>query len=217
MSWLLDLHLIRFFSFYLSMMFLIGTWRRWQQYGTILDLARSAPRRWPRLVALVREHRNIFLTWGTFLPSGLTLLLLTLHVLAGRLIWPQADFDVRKLLELWPAVPVVLATGVAMVAFDISGLLRVTVIDRLEMEKYFSQAEHWLGSWTAPVIERVTLGRINPRKMVNEEVRKALVAASGLINASLWWTITQTCLRLAFGLSLWTAYALEDWLRVGSS
>lgn len=212
MTWLASLHLIRFFSFYLTILFVVSTYLRLKQYMIVVNLVRAFPERWPRLFALVRQHSSIFLTFGTMLPSILSLALLALHTLASRLIWPQADFTVGHLLEIWPAAPVVALTGVAMIAFDIYGVVRVGTIDQGELEKYFNQAEYWLKSSTAHVVRFVTLGRINPRRMVADEVQKALVSASDLLNATLWWTVTQTCLRLAFGLSLWTAYVMQDWL-----
>jgi hypothetical protein len=99
-----------------------------------------------------------------------------------------------------------------MLAFDIWGVVSVSAIDQGEMEKYFDQAEYWLRSWTAPVVRIFTLGRINPRHMVAVEVRTALVSSSQLLNSTLWWVVTQAALRIAFGLSLWLAYALEPWL-----
>ncbi len=76
------------------------------------------------------------------------------------------------------------------------------------MEKYFDQAEYWLRSHTAHVVRIFTLGYINPRQMVVEEVRKALINASGLLNNTLWWVNLQMGLRFCFGLSLWLTWAL---------
>jgi hypothetical protein len=85
----------------------------------------------------------------------------------------------------------------------------VSVIDRETAEKYFDQAEYWLGSRNADVIRVVTFGFINPRKMVADEVRKALLSAvSETLNTSLWWWIGQIVLRFSFGLSLWLTWAL---------
>jgi hypothetical protein len=212
MARLTDLHLIRFFSFYLTVMFVISTYLRLRQYRVTLNLVRRFPERWPHLLALVRQHKQVFLTWQTALPSLLSLALLTAHTLASRFIWPQADFTVGKLLDLWPAVPPVALSAFAMIAFDVYGTVRVGQIDQAEMEKYFNQAEYWLKSRTAHVVRVFTLGYVNPRKMVAEEVQKALVSASNLVNSTLWWTVIQTCLRLAFGLSLWTTFVLQDWL-----
>ena len=213
MAWLLELRLIRFFGFYLALMFLLSTMVRLRQYGTILGLVRSMPQRWPNLLGLVKRNSHIFLTWGTVLPLALLLLLFVLNYLASKWLWPQADdFTMAELVPLYPLWPVVLFFGVAMTAFDTWGLVSVTAIDHAEMEKYFDQAEYWLRSWTAPVVHIFTLGRINPRKMVAVEVRSALVSSSRMLNSTLWWVVIQAGLRVAFGLSLWLSYALEPWL-----
>jgi hypothetical protein len=213
MSWLLDLRLVRFFGFYLALMFLLSTWVRLRQYGTIVRLVRSMPNRWPLLLALVRQHIHIFLTWGTVLPLALLSIIFALNYLASTWLWPQADeFTVAQLAGLYPFWPVVLVCGAAMAAFDIWGLVSVTPIEQAEMEKYFDQAEYWLRSWTAPVVRVFTLGRINPRQMVAAEVRTALVSSSRMLNSTLWWVVIQAGLRVAFGLSLWSSYALEPWL-----
>jgi hypothetical protein len=213
MAWLLELRLIRFFGFYLALMFLLSTMVRLRQYGTILGLVRSMPQRWPNLLSLVKRHANIFVTWGSVLPLALLLLLFVLNYLASKWLWPQADdFTMAELMPLYPLWPVVFFFGVAMTAFDTWGLVSVTAVDRAEMEKYFDQAEYWLRSWTAPVVHFFTLGRINPRQMVAVEVRSALVSSSRILNSTLWWVVIQAGLRVAFGLSLWLSYALEPWL-----
>ena len=43
--------------------------------------------------------------------------------------------------------------------------------------------------------------------MVAVEARKALMEASQLLNANLWWLAVQIALRFTFGLSLWLSYA----------
>jgi hypothetical protein len=214
MSWLLDLHLIRFFNFYLAVFFLVGTYLRWRQYHTFLVLLRTLPGRWPSLFHLVKQHRHIFVTWGTFLPLLLMLALFLVNWLASTQLWPHADLTMRHLLRLWPALPAVALSGAAMVAFDVYGAMRVGTVDRAQLEKYFDQAEYWLRTWVAPVVRLFTLGYINPRQMVAVEVRAALVSASKLLNSTVWWVITQTGLRIAFGLSLWLTYALEPFLRL---
>jgi hypothetical protein len=213
MDWLLDIRLIRFFSFYLAVMFLFSTVLRWRQYTAVLGLVRGMPSRWPRLLQVISRFRHIFLTWGTFLPLIATLVVLSAHTIAYRWLWPDADFRVRDLLELWPAIPVVALTEAAMLAFDLYTCWNVGVIDRAEVEKYFDQAEYWLKPWTAPVVHVFTLGYVNPRRMVDEEVRKALLSVSEVINTALWWVVVQTGLRIAYGLSLWLTHALEAWLR----
>lgn len=212
MDWLWNLNLIRLFDFYLAMAFLASTWARIRMYRAVLGLVRSVPGRWPRLFQLVRDHGGIFLTWPTVGPALLALLLMTVQMLASQLLWPEAGeppygLTVARLAEHLGAVPFVALLGVAMLSVDLYGILVVGEFDRVQMEKYFDQAEYWLKSWVAPVVRVFTLGRINPRRMVDAEVRNALMGASRLLNATLWWVSMQVGLRIAFGLSLWLTYA----------
>jgi hypothetical protein len=214
MNGLLNLNLIHFLDFYFSFLFFVGTYRRFQQYQTFGKLALACPSRWPRLLQLIHAHRTLFLTWNTVLPLILTLVLMLVQLIASRFIWPEAGeppdgLTVRQLLRHWIALPLVVPLGVAMVAYDVYTLVRVGNLDRATVETYFDQAEYWLGSGKAHVVRVVTFGYINPRKMVAEEVRKALIAASEIINASLWWTSRQVGLRFAFGLSLWLTWAVS--------
>ncbi len=215
MSWLLELRLIRLFEFYLTLVFILSTGLRVRQYQAVVALVRRVPGRWPRLFQLVKEHGNVFLTWGTILPLALSLGLLLAHSIANHWIWPHADLRLTGalLLEVWPALPVVLACVIAMSVFDLYGTIDVGEVDHKTMEKYFDQAEYWLKSWTAPVVRVFTLGYVNPRQMVNEEVRKSLESASQMLNSNLWWVTIQTGLRILCGLSLWGTYALEPLIR----
>ena len=113
-----------------------------------------------------------------------------------------------RLLEHWPVAIVVVPLALAMLALDLYSLYLVGQIERQALEKHFDQAEFWLRSKTADAVRIVTLGFVNPRKMVADEVQKALVGASDLLNFTLWWVTVQTGLRFAFGLSLWLTWAL---------
>lgn len=206
------LHLIRLFDFYLAAMFLIGTVVRIRQYRIIVALVVRFRGRWPKLSQLVTQHHSVFLTWGTVLPLILTLVLLLIHSVASRWLWPEADLTLGQVCTLWPAAIVVGICGLAMVAFDVYSLFQVSEIDRAGLEKYFDQAEYWLRSWTAPVVRVLSLGYINPRRIVGVEVRKALEQASQALNVTLWWTSIQTGLRILYGLALWLTYALSPWL-----
>jgi hypothetical protein len=203
-----NLNLIHLFDFYLAAMFVVGTYRRINQYRAFAGLALGMPGRFPHLFQLVKLYRTIFLTWSTILPSALALLIWVVHTLASRLIWHHAHLSVADLMTHWQAWAVVLPVGAAMLALDTYFLIRVGTIDRAEVEKYFAQAEHWLSSWHAPAVRFLTLGYVHPRRMVHEEVRKALVAASDLINRNLYWVSLQMGLRVAFGLGLWLTWAL---------
>ena len=203
MTGLANLNLIRFLDFYFMLMFLVGTFRRVGQYREVGRMVLTGPGRWPRVLELVRQHKTIFLTWATVVPGLLALALSVVQLIASRQIWPQATLTVGELTELGVA-PVLLAPlGLLMIAVDVYGAAAVGTFDRHEMERYFDQAEYWLRSHTAHVVRIVTLGYVNPRQMVDVEVRKALVEASQLLKVNLWWITVQVGLRVAFGLALW--------------
>jgi hypothetical protein len=201
--------LIHLFNFYLALIFLLSFVLRLRQYEAIVRLVRALPDRWPRLLKLIKQHHTVFLSLGNLLPALVALGLCLLNMIGNRLIWPHSQLTVARLFEIWPAWPFVLVIGAMMLAFDIVATAWVTDVNRAEMEKYFDQAEFWLSSWTAPVVRIFTLGRINPRQMVNAEVRKALLDVSQSINTTMWWLAVQTGLRIAYGLSLWLTFAVS--------
>src|SRR5262245_3544633 len=201
-------NLIRLFDFYLAAMFLVGSWRRFGQYRTIAAIMFSAPGRWPNLLRVMKEHRAVFFTWATLRPALLALSLAVIQTICSRLIWPQADLTLKDLMHHWFMLPVLILTASPMLGVDCYFLVRVTRIDRRETEQYLDMAEKWLTSWKAPVVRIATLGYIDPRRIVSEEVRKALEMISTLLNSNLKWMSLQMFLRVAFGLALWLTWAL---------
>lgn len=207
-----QINLIHFLDFYLLTVFLLSTLRRIGQYRTYLGLAVSLPGRWPNLFRLVQQHKMVFLTWATVAPALLALGLSVVQLLASRVVWPEAGrppfgLTVERLLHNPGAMAAVVPLGLAMVAMDGWGVIRLGRIDREALEKNFDQAEYWLKSRTATVVRVVTFGFLNPRKMVNDEVHGSLLAASRLVNHTLWWVSIQVGLRILFGLSLWLTWA----------
>lgn len=215
MDELWNLNLIRFLTFYFTIMFLAGTWRRIRQYSELGKLVLRGPQRWPRLLKLISEHRMIFLTWRTVAPAGIAFGLTLAQWLAAHFL-PEASLTVGDLIEGfvdWPFTLLVSASfvlGLGVLAVDLYFFISVGDIDRPELEKYFDQAEYWLASRTAHVVNFFTLGIVNPRRMVAEEVRKALEQASDLVNNTLWWVSLQLGLRFFFGLALWIAWAVRE-------
>jgi hypothetical protein len=207
MAQFLNLNLIRIFDFYLASLFLISIFMRLRQYESVVRLVRAFPDRWPNLLKLVGRHRNIFLTWTTILPGLLALLLTFVNMLACRMIWPHADLSLQDLGHVWMAAICVGLAGGAMLIVDYYATFTVGVLDRPLLEGYFDQAEYWLRSWAAPVVRVFTLGYVNPRRMVHEEVRKSLLLASKLLNSTLWWVTVQVGVRILFGLTLWLSWA----------
>jgi hypothetical protein len=110
-------------------------------------------------------------------------------------------------------LPIVAIIGGVMLAFDVYGIFQVSEVDQPALEKYFDQAEYWLRGWKAPVVRFVTLGIINPRKMVAAEVRSALESVTQMLNYTMWWLSIQGALRIAFGLALWGSFALQKPIR----
>jgi hypothetical protein len=215
MSGILHLNLIHFLDFYFAFMFFIGTVRRFGQYWNIMELVILGPTRWSRLLQLITEHRVIFLTWSTLIPALMALGLSLLQLLASRAIWPEAGrppegLTIERLLEHPWALVVVVPLSLAMFGMDLYSLYLVASVDRRLMEKYFDQAEYWLRSHTAYVVRFVTIGYVDPRKMVDEEVRKALETVRELLNFTLWWVAIQVGLRFSCGLSLWLTWALSS-------
>jgi hypothetical protein len=111
------------------------------------------------------------------------------------------------LWQVWPVLPLIIVLWIAMTAFDLYTLTQVGTIDRKMIEGYLDQAEWWLRSWATPVVWVLTLGFVNPRKMVDDEVKKGLQVLNQLLHSTLSWTSLQAGLRIAYGLSLWLTYA----------
>jgi hypothetical protein len=206
MNGLAHINLIHFLDFYFVLMFVLGTLRRIGQYREVGRLAFTGPMRWPKLLALVKHHRTIFLTWSTVLPAVLAAVLSLVQLIASRQVWPEAKLTLGELMEMWTALVFVVPLGLAMLAVDLYFVIVIGKFDRREMEKYFDQAEYWLGSTTAHVVRIFTFGYVDPRARVGDEVRKALTEASQLLNAQLWWLTVQVSLRVAFGLALWGSW-----------
>lgn len=206
MSWFWDLNLIHCLDIYLVLIFVVGAGLRVLQYRAFLGLILSMHDRWPKLLVLVKQHRGLFLTWATIVPALLALLLAAAHMLACRLVWPQVDVTMGQLEERWALMLVVGFLAAAMIGFDCYGAWQIEKWDRTQTVQQLDQAEHWLQSWTAPVVRVFTLGFVNPRKLVGVEVHQSLVNASRQLNNVLWWSSLPIGLRIAAGGSLWLTY-----------
>ena len=208
-----QMNLLHLFTFYLTAVFIVGTYRRLRQYRDIAELVRTMPGRWPHVLQQIRKHWLMFLTWSTFRPAIVALCLIAAQMVCSRIIWPQAQLTPGNLLEAWWMVPLVGIAAGAMLGVDLYFVIRVGQIDRGETARYLDEAEHWLTSWKAPVIRAVTFGYINPRKIVDIEVRKAMEEGRGLLHRNLWWISVQAALRVLFGLCLWISWAVHPTIR----
>jgi hypothetical protein len=205
----LRLNLIHLFTFYLTTMFIVGTVRRLRQYRDVVNMARGMPSRWPRVLGQIRKHWLMFLTWSTLRPALVALALIAVQMICSRLIWPRAQISVQDLaLETW-MLPIVGLTAGAMAAVDFYFVIYIGSFDRKETERYLDEAEHWLTSWKAPMVRVLTMGIINPRKIVGDEVLKAMEEGRGLLRRNLWWLSLQAFLRVLFGLTIWICWAIH--------
>lgn len=205
---LASLNLIRAFDYYLIITFIVGTAMRVRQYGLVLRFVFAFPGRWPKLFDLARQHRTIFLSWPTLLPTVLTFALMLGHMLALRLVWVSAEVTPANLWGQWLALGAVVVLGCLMLYFDFDAVFNVAAFDQAALEKDLERAEYWLNSWAAPALRILTFGFLNPRGMVHEEVRKSLIDAAAVVNQAMWLWALQIGFRLAFGLSLWLTWAL---------
>jgi len=201
-------NLLRVFGFYLAMMFLISLLRRWDIYLDTVRLLIAVRGRWPKLVHRLSEHRGLLLTWSFFRPAVLSFILTLIQMTCSRVIWPQAVLTWRGLTAEWWWILAVVLPLVSMLAVDAYFILRVGRFDRHETEKYLDMAENWLG-WKGPLVRAATFGFVNPKRMVDEEVKKNLVELRHSMNSSLYWVSLQITLRVLFGLTLWTVWALH--------
>lgn len=201
-------NLIRLFDFYLALMFLISLVRRWAVYMNALRILVAVRGRWPRLIERLREHTSLILNWSFFRPAVIALFLMVVQLIASRVLWPQAVLTGDDVRREWWLVPAILLPLVPMLLVDLYFIFRVGKFDHGETVKYLDQAESWL-RWKGVLVRTLTFGVVNPRRMVDEEVKKSLAEMQSTITASLWWVIVQTTLRLAFGLTLWTVWAFH--------
>ncbi|MBM3983087.1 MAG: hypothetical protein FJ304_23010 [Planctomycetes bacterium] len=203
------LNLIRVFDFYVTLMFVISLVRRWDVYLNAIRVLLVVRGRWPKLIARLSEHKSLILNWPFFRPALLALVLTVVQLVASRLLFPRATLTGEQLRAEWWWIAVILVPMVPMLAVDMYFVVCVAKFDRAETVKYLDQAEGWLG-WKGPLVRVLTLGVVNPHKMVDNEVKKNLTEYQSTLQASLWWVSVQIGLRLAFGLTLWGVWAIHS-------
>jgi hypothetical protein len=208
LRWLGTRNLIRVFGLYLWLTFALGLLLRYRYYRAIVGLVVKMPSRWPKLLELIKSHRTAFLTWPTLVPLGITLLLTVLHMMVYSLLYPDAQVTPRDLAGSWVALAATCSVGAVMLFYDLRGALWIGTFDQAEVAKNLDQAEYWLKTWVASALRILTFGLINPRKMVQEEVRKAVLYFNMEFKKMMWAWSLQIVLRLCFGLSIWTTWAL---------
>ncbi len=200
-------NVIRVFDFYLAAMFVLSLARRYTVYWDTLALLAALHGRWPKLVRRMKEHHGVLVTGDVLRPLAVAAALTVGQMVCSRVIFPTAALTVGEICSTWWMAVLVLVAALPMLAVDVYFLVRVGTFDRRETVKYLDQAEHWLGSWKAPAIRLATFGYVDPRQMVNVEVRKSLTQLSGMVRSTAWWIAAQVGCRVACGLTIWLLWA----------
>jgi hypothetical protein len=202
-------NLIRLFDFYLACMALFSLLRRFAVYRDTFLLLVALRGRWPRLMARVQQNRSILLNWELFRPLGLAVALMTVQMILSRVIWPAATIRPIDLVDPWWQAAVAVLAFLPMLAVDLYFLLRIGRFDHSETVKYLDMAEGWAGTIKAWVVSAVTFGKVNPNRMVDEELHKGLHQLRQTVTGSLWWVTLQVALRTVFGLTVWLLWAAQ--------
>lgn len=202
-------NLIRVFDFYLALMFLISLVRRWEVYWDAIRLLVVVHGRMPRLMQRLGDHHSLLLNRSFFRPAVTAFALTVVQMICSRLLWPAAVITVPELRRDWWWIPILCVPLVPMLAVDLFFIIRVGRFDHDETVKYLHQAEDWLG-WKGPLVRALTLGYVNPRQMVDTEMKKSLEELGTTVRASLWWVAVQIALRVSFGITLWLVWALHE-------
>ena len=207
LTWFDTLNLIDVFNYYLLLAFLVSTGMRIRSYRAILGLVFASPSRWPKLLALVKKHRTIFLGWPMLLAIGLALTLMLSNSLAIHLVWAPAKVTFEELWGRWLPLVAVILSGGMMLLLDCLAISRVGNFDRTALEQDLDKAESWLKSWMSPALRMVTFGFVNPRRIVGAEVQRVLVDANWILIGGMQRYSIRIGMQLAFGLSLWLTWA----------
>jgi hypothetical protein len=203
MTALLDANLIRLFDFYLVLMFVIGLLRRATFYKDVTLISIAAITKQPNLVRRLGANRDVLMNWPTIRPIVLAIALMVVQFILSRLIWPEATITLREIGPHYGQDAILIILFAAMFAVDVYFLIRIGQIDRGEANKTLLRAEYWLTSWQGPFIKTVTFGYVNPRKMVDDQLREGLTWFRSTMTWSMWWVIVQVSLRVAFGVAIW--------------
>ncbi|MCS7015451.1 MAG: hypothetical protein NZM42_04935 [Gemmatales bacterium] len=201
------INLLALYNLYLIIIFAVGTGMRYRQYGQILTLILKFPQRWPKLGQLILEHRWILINWRMMIPTLLTLLFTLLHSLVVYWSLPNAVLTPRDLGGHlgWAALLLVLALPV-LVLDGFSLYLSYGNWLPPGLDKQFDQAEYWLSAKWGLVIEWLTLKKVRPRQMVQEQLRSALHSIATTMNQAMWYWSAQLLARFLLALALWGAW-----------
>ncbi len=204
-----SVNLLHLFDFYLAATLLISFARRYPVYLDGIRVAIALHGRWPRLVGRLRDNHGVLVTGQVIYPTCVALTLMTVQLICSRLIWPRAVITVGEIDAHWWMRIAVLVALIPMALVDGYFLIRVGQFDRKETENYLDEAERWLTSWKTPLIRTVTLGYVDPHRIVETEVRKGLSQLGETVAWVMRWVAIQAGCRVVFGLTIWLLWAVN--------
>ncbi|MGL6095582.1 MAG: hypothetical protein ACRC7O_07285 [Fimbriiglobus sp.] len=208
MTRLASTNLIAVFSFYLASVALISFARRYLVYLDAVRLVVALRGRWPRVVDRLKAQYGVLVTREVLAPTGVAVGLMFAQLVCSRVIWPAAALPAGVVWDSAWRSAVLLIAAVPMLLVDGYFLLRVGTFDRGATVQYLDLAEHWLTSWKGPAVRVATLGYLNPRRMVDDEVRKGLEQVGQMVGWSMRWVAIQVACRVGFGLAVWLVWAI---------
>ena len=202
-------NVIRIFDFYLAAAFVLSLSRRYAVYWDTLTLLVRFRGRWPRLVSRLKDHHGVFVTGDVLRPLALAAALTVTQMLLSRVVFHDARLTAGEVASTWWMLALLLTALLPMLAVDTYFLVRVAGFDRRTAEESLDQAEHWLSSWKAPLVRAVTLGYVDPRGMVDAELKKSLEWLGQSTRRTAWWVALQVTCRVVCGATIWGLWLLN--------
>jgi hypothetical protein len=198
-----QLNLIRVFEFYLALMLVLGLSRRYPVYWDMLRLMIAVRGRWPKLLQRMAQHHGLLVKTEVIRPLVIMLALMLTQFLVSRLLFPEATVTWGDVSSVWWRLALLCLGCLPMFGVDGYFLLFVGQFDRHGTEKSLDQAERWLTGWKASAVSLATLGYVNPKRMVDEELQKGLVQLRETVSWTARWVSIQIACRMACGFTIW--------------
>lgn len=184
------------YEYYLLGTFVLGLVQL-RHHVALYRFVRKSPARWPQLYQIVRDHLRLLITWPTVLTVGLMSLLWVAHTAFRRLLYPSAQVSFETLrAEPWLLVAAVLF-GAIMFALDLGALVRASS---------FRPPQR---TWLLDLTEAALKAEVLPvRWFVAWRVRQGVLGSLPVVQHWVWKRSAEIGARLAFGTTLWLAWAL---------
>lgn len=200
-------NLLALYNLYLIIIFALSTAVRYRLYLQVIQLIVAFPQRWPKLGQLVLQHRWMFVNWQTLLPTLLTLLFTVIHSFVLYALLPHAVLTPLELRGHIGLVSVLVLLAVIMLLLDGFSIYAGSGdLITPELEKQLDQAEFWLSSRWATVVELFTFRKVRPRQIVAEQLQSALKTIAQAINWAMWYWAAQLLARFLLALTLWWSW-----------